>query len=73
MLVEVIGHAGAAEALTGEAASVSKARAEVVAALLWLNGLPADLIKVVPHGAERPMVPVTGAEPQNKRAEIIAR
>lgn len=70
--VEVQGHADAAEAAAGEAASVSKARAEAVAVLLRLNGVPADLTKVVPHGAERPIVPVLGAELRNRRVEIVA-
>ena len=73
MPVEVQGHADAAEATAGEAASVSKARAEAAAAFLRLNGVPMELIKVAPHGAERPIVPVAGAEPQNRPAEIIAR
>ncbi len=72
MPVEVHGHADAAEAAAGKA-SVGRVRAEAVADFLRLNGLPADLITVVPHGAERPMVPVAGAEPQNRRAELIAR
>ena len=73
MPVEVQGHADAAEAAAGEAASVSKERAEAVAALLRLNGVPADVIKVVAFGAERPLVVASGAELQNRRAELIAR
>ena len=70
--VEVEGHADAAEAAAGRA-SVGRARAEAVAAFLRLNGLPSDVIKVIPHGAGRPLVPVSGAEPQNRRAQLIAR
>ncbi|WP_343894088.1 OmpA family protein [Craurococcus roseus] len=73
MRVEVQGHDDAAEAAAGKAASVSRARAEAVAASLRLNGLPTDVITVVAFSAERPLVVASGAEPQNRRAEIIAR
>ncbi len=45
--VEVHGHADAAEAAAGKA-PVGKVRAEAVAAFLRLNGVPADVIKVIP-------------------------
>ncbi len=72
MRINVQGHIDAAEAMAGEA-SLGEARVEAVAAFLRLNGVPADVIKVVAFGAERPLVPLPGAEPQNGRAEIIAR
>ena len=72
MPVEVHGHADAAEARVGKA-SVSRMRAEAVAAFLRLNGVPAGVITVTAFGGERLLVPVRGAEPQNRRAELIAR
>ena len=72
MHVEVGGHADAAEAAVGKA-SVGRAHAEAVAAFLRLNGVPADVIKVVAFGAERPPVPTAGAEPQNRRVQLIPR
>lgn len=72
MQIEVHGHADAAEAASG-GASVSRARAETVAAFLRLNGVPAEAIKVIPFGAERLLVQETGAEPQNRRVELGAR
>lgn len=72
MRVEVQGHTDAVEA-TARQEFVGEARAEAVAAFLRLNGVPADVTKVVAFGAERPLVVASGAEPQNRRAEIIAR
>ncbi len=72
MQVEVRGHTDAAETTAGET-SLDKARAEAVAAFLQMNGVPADAIKVVAFGSERPLVVASGAEPQNRRAELIAR
>ena len=71
--VEVGSHADAAEAAAGKAISVSKARAEAIAALLRLNGVPADVVETFPLGARFPLVPATGDEPQNRRAELVAR
>jgi peptidoglycan-associated lipoprotein len=72
MPIEVQGHTDAAEATAG-GASLGEARAEAVAAFLQMNGVPADVIEVVAFGAERPLVVASGAEPQNRRAELIAR
>jgi outer membrane protein OmpA-like peptidoglycan-associated protein len=72
MRIEVQGHADAAEAAAGKGA-VGAARAEAVAASLRLNGVPADLVKAAAFGAERLMVPVAGAELQNRRVELRAR
>ncbi len=72
MQVEVEGHADAAEAAGGKAA-VSRARAEAVAAVLRSNGVPADVIEVTAFGAERLLVPVSEAEPQNRRAQLTTR
>ena len=72
MGVEVQGHADAAEAAAGEA-SLGGARAEPVAAFLRSNGVLADVIEVLAFGAERPLVPASGAEPQNRRVELHAR
>ncbi len=65
--VEVEGHA--AEAAVGKAA-VSRARAEAVAAVLRSSGVPADAIEATPFGAERLLVPVSEAEPQNRCAQL---
>ena len=70
--VEVEGHADAAEAAAGKA-SIGRARAEAVAAFLRLNGVPAEVIKVAAFGADRLLVPVRGAEPQNRRVQLIRR
>ena len=72
MFVEVIGHADAAEAAAGKA-SVGRTRAEAVAALLRLNGVPGDRITVSFFGADRPLVPNPGADPQNRRVEFVYR
>ncbi len=72
MQVEVTGHADAGEAAAGKA-SVSEVRAEAAAAFLRLNGVPAQFIKVTAFGAERPLVPADGTEPQNRRVELHAR
>lgn len=72
MQVEVIGHADAAEAAVGKA-SVGRARAEAVAAFLRLNGVPGDVTTVVALGAANPLILAAGAEPQNRRAQLIAR
>ncbi len=72
MQVEVEGHADAAEAMAGKA-SVGRARAKAVAAFLRLNGVPADVIKIEAFGADRPLVPSAGAEPQNRRAWLVAK
>ncbi len=72
MQVGVEGHADSAEAAAGKA-SLGEARAEAVAAFLRLNGVPADVIKFVAFSAERPLVVASGAEPQNRRAQLIAR
>jgi outer membrane protein OmpA-like peptidoglycan-associated protein len=72
MRVVAEGHADAAEAASGKA-SVSRARAEAVPASLRLNGVSADVIKVVALGADRPSVPAAGAEPQNRRVHLITR
>ncbi len=72
MQVEVEGHADAAGAAAGKGA-VGRARAEGGAAFLRLNGVPADSIEVTAFGAERLVVPVPWAEPQNRRAQLVAR
>ncbi len=72
MQVEVTGHADAAEAAAGQA-SVSRTRAEAVAAFFRSNGVPAEVIKVTAFGAGRPLVPSDGAEPQNRRVELYAK
>lgn len=72
MQVEVHGHADSEEAAVGNA-SVSEARAEAAAAFLRQDGAPADVIEITAFGARRPMVPASGAEPQNRRAEFDAR
>jgi hypothetical protein len=38
-----------------------------------LNGVPADVIKIEAFGADRPLVPSAGAEPQNRRAWLVAK
>jgi outer membrane protein OmpA-like peptidoglycan-associated protein len=70
--VEAEDHADAAEAAVGKA-SVDRARAEAVAAFLRLSGVFADVIGATWFGAVRPLVPVAGAEPQNRRAQLIPR
>ena len=72
MRIEVQGHTDEAEAAAGERA-VGRARAEAVAAFLRLNGVPADLIEVTAFGADRLLVPASGAELQNRRVELHAR
>jgi outer membrane protein OmpA-like peptidoglycan-associated protein len=72
MRVELNGRPDAAEAAAGKA-SVSKARAEAVAAFLRLNDMPSDLIEVTSWGATRPLVPAPGSEQQNRRVEFVLR
>ncbi len=48
-------------------------RAQAVAAFLRLNGVPADVIKVMAFGADRPLVLTVAAEPQNRRVQLIPR
>ena len=72
MPVEVEGHADAAEAAAGKA-PVGRARAGAAAAFLRLNGVPVGVVKVVAFGADRPLVPIARAEPQNRRAQLITR
>ena len=70
--VEIGAHLDAAEG-AGDAGALDRRRGEAVAAFLVARGIPAALIRVMPFGAGRPLVPVEGPEPQNRRAELVSR
>lgn len=70
--IEVEGHMDAAEAKTFPP-SLAADRADAVKRYLIAGGIPAGRIVVEAYGANRPLVPVDGAEPQNRRAFLIPR
>lgn len=51
----------------------SVARASAVAEALIRLGLPAGVISIHGHGSAQPLMPATGAEPQNRRVCVIFR
>jgi OmpA family len=66
------GHIDRAEAVAGKA-RLGRMRAEAVAALLRRNGVPAEAITIESFGARRPVIPSAGAEPQNRRVQLVIR
>jgi outer membrane protein OmpA-like peptidoglycan-associated protein len=68
--VEVDGRADAAES---GAQAISDARAHAVANFLQRNGLSSALMPLRGYGSDRPLVPVEGPEPQNRRVHLLFR